>query len=213
MTKNVDSRMEGHDSVFNFSGNPGQECEFSRICEKESESKNENEAHKTEIQVLCETLKLSGGSKYEDVSTLFLKNSNSLLQIDDSVEIIVRNDFFNNDSFSEVIFSSMSQLRWIRGFHQCRLLSRIEIASSVETTCLSSFFNCTSLKEVVFSSDSHLRHLSGFQECRGCARVPGPLLSPHRPISTRIRLRHNTGNNLTIYTVIMNSRKQNHITG
>jgi hypothetical protein len=44
-------------------------------------------------------------------------------------------------------------------------------------------------------------------------KVPVPLLSPQTPIPTRIRVRHNPGNILTRYTVIINSRKQNHRTG
>jgi hypothetical protein len=82
----------------------------------------EKENDESEMQVICEILKLSGGSKCEDVSSFGEKPLKKFVEIDDSVEIIEINDFLGNDSFTEVVFSSTSQLKEISGFQQCRSL-------------------------------------------------------------------------------------------
>jgi hypothetical protein len=158
----IDSEgVEGHGSIFILSENKGEECEFSRECDKE-------------VEVLCEVLKLSGGSRGEDDSSFLQKKSNHFLEIDDSVEIIQLNDFINNDSFTGVIFSSNSQLREIGGFQQCTSLYRIEIPSSVKIIWEFGFFRCTSLNEVIFSSESQLQEIRGFQQCTSLHRIEIP---------------------------------------
>jgi hypothetical protein len=80
-----------------------------------------------EMYEVRQVLKLSGGC-----SNFSWMKSDDCVKIDDSVEIISRTDFQSCSSLNEVILSSDSHLKEIRGFRECTSLCRIEIPSSVE---------------------------------------------------------------------------------
>jgi hypothetical protein len=148
----VEKRVEKYDSIYILLPNGGEDCGFSRGCE-------------SEMEVIREVLKLSGGSRNEKYS---------FLRINDFVQSIEFDDFINDDSFTEVVFSPPSQLRLIGGFQKCTSLRRIEIPSSVEIIERSGFLRCTSLTEIICSSNSRLRVIYGFQECTSFRQIEIP---------------------------------------
>jgi aminoglycoside N3'-acetyltransferase len=117
---------------------------------------------------------MSGGSSFEGKSSFMQKQSTTSIKIKGSVRIIKLNDFLGCNSFTEVLFSSESQLRVIDGFQKCTSLHRIEIPSSVEKIGKHGFFGCTSLTEIIFLSESHLREIDGFQKCTSLHRIEIP---------------------------------------
>jgi hypothetical protein len=142
--------------------------------ENENENQNANEITVSKMDEIGQLLKFSGGSGVGSCSSFSKMKSPNVIEIEDSVEIIGKEDFKSDESLKEVIFSSNSQLREISGFCKCISLCRIELPSSVEVIQKNGFFRCTSLKEIHFSSESKLREISGFCECTSLCRIELP---------------------------------------
>jgi hypothetical protein len=155
----VDCRVITCNAAFAADRNHVERCQFLWKCEKDK--------IETEFDVFREILTMSGGSRWKIVSSSSQTKSNGHVQIefDKSVRIIALTDFCDRDSWTEVTFSSRTDLREISGFRRCSALCRIVIPSSVEKIGAFGFSGCTSLNDIIFSSDSHLREISGFQEC------------------------------------------------
>jgi hypothetical protein len=132
-------------------------------------NQGEDVSIENELCQIRQVLKLSGVC-----SSSSWTKSGDCLKVDDSIDIISRTDFQSCSSFNQVIFSSTSHLREIRGFQECISLSRIEIPSSGELIDYSGFHRCTSLKEIFFSSESHLRKIRGFYKCTSLSRIEIP---------------------------------------
>jgi hypothetical protein len=158
-------------STFQMERNFGSECNFvlngTKVSTKEmfSSEESENESFMTEMDELRQVLKLSGGSR---------NKLTEVIEIEDSVEVIRKEDFNCYGFLKRVIFSSLNKLRKIHGFIECRSLYRIEVPLSVEKIGPYGFSKCSSLNEIVFSSDSHLREISGFVGCTSLCRIDIP---------------------------------------
>jgi hypothetical protein len=162
--------------------NVGNECCFvlqgTEVRKSEMFGSGQNEKEKetiiSEMDEIRQLLKLSGGSNAQGMLRSPRTTSDSVLRIDDSVDMIESHDFKLCTSLTTVIFSSSNNSKIMQGFRECTSLCRIEIPSSVEMIGAGSFNGCRSLNEVVFSSESHLRNISGFCECTSLCRIEIP---------------------------------------
>jgi hypothetical protein len=68
-------------------------------------------------------------------------------------------------------FEDGSHVREIKGFRNCKSLSRIVIPASVEIISCDAFWDCIQLTEVIFAANSRLREIHGFRRCTSLSRM------------------------------------------
>jgi hypothetical protein len=87
----------GNDCIFILNVSENSDSQLFSGSESESESENEEEKEKivNKMEEIREFLKLSGGSKSEECSSFSKMKSTEIIEIDASVEIIRRDDFYS----------------------------------------------------------------------------------------------------------------------
>jgi hypothetical protein len=75
-------------------------------------------------------------------------------------------------NLKRISFFKGNCLQEIRGFSQCRLLTKVEIPTSV--TSIQGFDECINLAEIIFAKTSCLETIRGFSECLALPRIEIP---------------------------------------
>jgi hypothetical protein len=105
-----------------------------------NDSETGNESTVSAMNAIRGLLRLSGGSGTRDCSSFSGRKSPNIVKVDNSIDIIGKEDFKRYELLKEIIVSSSNQLREIFGFQKCTSLYRIELPSSIEQIGFYGFF-------------------------------------------------------------------------
>jgi hypothetical protein len=176
------AEFQSCDCFFGFEANEnfGQgvcDCWFDwtkRGTERKIDEEDGANSLRTEMNQIRQLLQESGGSNYQDDSTLVPSVSPRFIEIGRRIQIIQPDEFTGLEQLNRVSFESGSQVKEIDGFQKCTSLCRIEFPSSLEIIGEDSFKECISLTEIIFPADSHLKAINGFRKCTSLCRMEFP---------------------------------------